>query len=62
MRRESAAAPLPFSAVRVSCRAGLQGTNRPAKYSVLRDEVGFSADMLQLLAHWTSHTFVRCPR
>jgi hypothetical protein len=41
---------------------GIQGTNRAAKYSVLRDEIGFSADALQLMTYWLCHTFVRCTR
>jgi eukaryotic translation initiation factor 2C len=46
----------------LNSHAGLQGTNKPAKYSVLADEVGFSADSLQLLSHWLCHTFCRCTR
>lgn len=42
--------------------AGTQGTNRPAKYSVLADEVGFSADSLQLLTYRLRHTFFRCTK
>jgi eukaryotic translation initiation factor 2C len=41
---------------------GIQGTNRAAKYSVLYDEVGFSADSMQMLSYWLSHTFCRCTR
>ncbi len=42
--------------------AGIQGTNRPVKHSVLMDEVGFTADSMQLLVHWLCHTFCRCTR
>jgi hypothetical protein len=34
-------------------RAGpAQGTNKPAHYHVLLDEIGFGADGVQLLAYW----------
>ncbi|KAL6762861.1 Piwi domain-containing protein [Haematococcus lacustris] len=38
---------------------GLQGTNKAAKYSVLSDDVGFTADSMQLLTYWLCHTFCR---
>lgn len=42
--------------------AGIQGTNKAAKYNVLYDENGFSADSMQLLTYWLCHTFCRCTR
>ncbi|KDO23468.1 hypothetical protein SPRG_21025 [Saprolegnia parasitica CBS 223.65] len=42
--------------------AGLQGTSRPAHYHVLLDEIGFTADELQLLTFRMCYTFVRCTR
>lgn len=46
----------------LNSHAGLQGTNKAAKYSVLHDQNNFSADSMQLLAYWLCHTFCRCPR
>jgi eukaryotic translation initiation factor 2C len=46
----------------LNSHAGIQGTNKPAKYSVLSDEVGFSADAMQLLAYWLCHVYCRCSR
>lgn len=46
----------------LNSHAGLQGTNKAAKYSVLRDELGFSADSIQMLAYWLCYTFCRCNR
>lgn len=31
--------------------AGIQGTNKPAKYHVLYDDNGFNADSMQLFAY-----------
>jgi eukaryotic translation initiation factor 2C len=46
----------------LNSHAGIQGTNKSAKYSVLYDDVGFSADSMQVLAYWLCHTFCRCTR
>ncbi|GAX84399.1 hypothetical protein CEUSTIGMA_g11821.t1 [Chlamydomonas eustigma] len=46
----------------LNSHAGIQGTNKPAKYSVLYDECGFTADSMQLLAYWLCYTFCRCTR
>lgn len=42
--------------------AGLQGTNKPAHYSVLLDEIGFGPDGMQLLTFWLCFTYQRCTR
>eukprot|EP00210_Caulerpa_lentillifera_P006393 g6107.t1 len=42
--------------------AGIQGTSRPALYSVLVDENNFDADSLQTLTYWMCHVFCRCTR
>ena len=36
----------------LNAHAGLQGTNRPAHYTVLADQNGFGADSLQQLTYW----------
>ena len=41
---------------------GLQGTVRPAHYSVIKDDVGFSADQLESLTHKLCYHFVRCTK
>jgi eukaryotic translation initiation factor 2C len=41
---------------------GIQGTSRPALYSVLVDENEFDANSLQLLTYWICHVFCRCTR
>lgn len=46
----------------LNSHAGIQGTSRPTLYSVLVDEVGFSADELQLLTYWMCHLYDRCTR
>ncbi|GFH27335.1 uncharacterized protein HaLaN_25640 [Haematococcus lacustris] len=46
----------------LNSHAGIQGTNKAAKYSVLSDDVGFTADSMQLLTYWLCHTFCRCTR
>ena len=43
-------------------RAGLQGTNRPAHYHALVDEIGFGADGLQLMTYWMCYLYQRCTR
>lgn len=42
--------------------AGLKGTSRPAHYHVLHDEIGFSADDIQLLTFRLCYTFQRATR
>ena len=39
-----------------------QGTNKPAHYHVLVDEIGFGADGLQLLTYWLCYLYQRCTR
>lgn len=41
---------------------GIQGTSRPAHYTVLWDDNNFSADELQTLTYYLCHTYVRCTR
>ncbi|XP_067123336.1 protein argonaute-2-like [Centruroides vittatus] len=41
---------------------GIQGTSRPAHYTVLWDDNEFSADELQTLTYYLCHTYVRCTR
>lgn len=41
---------------------GIQGTSRPAHYTVLWDDNNFSADDLQTLTYYLCHTYVRCTR
>ncbi|EFJ46881.1 Argonaute-like protein [Volvox carteri f. nagariensis] len=48
----------------LNSHAGLQGTNKPAHYHVLVDEIGFGADGIQLLTYWMCYLFQRatsCP-
>ncbi|KAL6566896.1 argonaute 5 [Orobanche minor] len=42
--------------------AGIQGTSRPAHYHVLFDEIGFTADQLQILTNCLCYTYARCTR
>jgi len=46
----------------LNSHAGIQGTNKPAHYHVLVDEIGFGADGLQLLTYWLCFTYCRCTR
>ncbi|KAI6228271.1 hypothetical protein M3Y95_00605100 [Aphelenchoides besseyi] len=41
---------------------GIQGTSRPARYQVLCDDSGFSADELQGITYNLCHTYGRCGR
>jgi len=42
--------------------AGIQGTSRPTHYTVLVDELGFSADEIQTLTFELCHVYQRCSR
>uniref|UniRef100_A0A7S1XHP8 Piwi domain-containing protein n=1 Tax=Erythrolobus australicus TaxID=1077150 RepID=A0A7S1XHP8_9RHOD len=42
--------------------AGLQGTSRPAKYTLLHDEIGFTPQEFYKACFWQCFTFARCPR
>lgn len=46
----------------LNSHAGIQGTNKPSKYTVLEDQNGLSADCLQQFSYWLCHTFCRCAR
>uniref|UniRef100_A0A061QLI6 Putative argonaute n=1 Tax=Cupiennius salei TaxID=6928 RepID=A0A061QLI6_CUPSA len=41
---------------------GIQGTSKPAHYTILHDDNHFSSDELQQLCHFLCHTNVRCTR
>ncbi|XP_028968806.1 protein argonaute-3 [Galendromus occidentalis] len=41
---------------------GIQGTSKPAHYTVLRDENNFTNDQLQSLTYYMCHTYGKCPR
>ncbi|XP_023220234.1 protein argonaute-2-like isoform X3 [Centruroides sculpturatus] len=41
---------------------GIQGTSRPAHYTVLWDDNDFTADELQVLTYYLCHTYARCTR
>ena len=41
---------------------GIQGTSKPAHYTVLYDENKFSNDQLQNLAYYMCHLYSKCPR
>ncbi|KAG8936503.1 hypothetical protein FRC02_001469 [Tulasnella sp. 418] len=53
--------PIEFDWYAVS-HAGILGTSRPAHYTVLWDDNGFSADVLQQLAYALCHVYARCTR
>ncbi len=42
--------------------AGLQGTNRAARYVVLVDEIGFGSNGIQLLTYWMCYTYQRATK
>lgn len=42
--------------------AGIQGTSRPTRYTVLSDDNDFKADDIQMLTYQLCHTYVRCTR
>lgn len=46
----------------LNSQAPLQGTNRAAKYTVLKDEIGFSRDGIALLINNFCYTFARATR
>lgn len=46
----------------MNTHAGIQGTNRPSKYTVLLDECNMSADQLQAYVFRLSHSYARCTR
>lgn len=46
----------------LNSHAGIQGTNRPSKYTVLIDENFVTADQLQNYIFSLSHGFARCTR
>ncbi|GLC53161.1 Protein argonaute-3 [Pleodorina starrii] len=43
----------------LNSHAGLQGTNKPAHYHVLIDEIGFGADGVQILTYWMCYLYQR---
>lgn len=53
--------PVYFDFYQVS-HDGIQGTSRPAHYTVLHNDNNFNADDLQQLSHFLCHTYVRCTR
>lgn len=46
----------------LNSHAGIQGTNRPSKYTVLLDENNMTADQLQAYIFRLSHGYARCTR
>ncbi|GAX81360.1 hypothetical protein CEUSTIGMA_g8791.t1 [Chlamydomonas eustigma] len=46
----------------LNSHAGLQGTNKPAHYHVLVDEVGCGPDAIQLLTYWMCFTYCRATK
>ncbi|PNH02563.1 Protein argonaute-2 [Tetrabaena socialis] len=43
----------------LNSHAGVLGTNKPAHYHVLVDEIGFGADGMQLLTYWLCYLYQR---
>lgn len=46
----------------IASHEGIQGTSKPAHYTVLHDDNKFQADDLQQLSHFLCHIYVRCTR
>ncbi|XP_054717130.1 protein argonaute-4-like [Uloborus diversus] len=46
----------------VCSHEGIQGTSKPAHYTVLHDDNKFGPDELQQLSYFLCHTYVRCTR
>lgn len=46
----------------MNTHAGIQGTNRPSKYTVLVDDNNLTADQLQAYIFRLSHNYARCTR
>ena len=46
----------------LNSHAGIIGTNRVPKYTVLVDEYGFTSDAMQIFTHWLCHTYSLCHR
>jgi len=46
----------------LNSHAGIIGTNKVPKYTVLVDEFGFTADSMQIFTHWLCHTYSLCYR
>lgn len=46
----------------LNSHAGIQGTNKPSKYTVLVDESGMTPDALQAFVFRLAHGFARCNR
>ena len=46
----------------LNSQAPLQGTNRPSRYIVLKDEIGFSRDGMMLFINSFCYTFARATR
>jgi len=41
---------------------GIQGTSKPAHYTVLKDENKFTSDQIQSLTYYMCHLYGKCPR
>lgn len=46
----------------LNSHAGIQGTSRPSKYTVLIDENGIPVDALQAYIYRLTHAYARCNR
>lgn len=46
----------------LNSHAGIQGTNRPSRYTVLVDENNLTADQLQSFVYRLTHAYARCTR